>query len=146
MSFASLEGLAERNRDGILLLGRLLLAAIFLRSGFGKLTGFEGFAASLAAKGLPLATLWAVAAVAAEFGGSLLILVGLGTRLVALVMVVFVAFAAVLGHPFWASDAEHYQAQYTNFMKDIAILGGYLALSVAGPGAISLDGWLRRRA
>ena len=70
MSFASLEGLAERNRDGILLLGRLLLAAIFLRSGFGKLTGFEGFAASLAAKGLPLATLWAVAAVAAEFGAA----------------------------------------------------------------------------
>ena len=145
MSLASLEGLAERNRDGILLLSRILLAAIFVRSGFGKLTGFEGFAASLGAKGLPLPTLWAIAAVAAEFGGSLLILFGLGARLIALVMVVFVAFTAVLGHPFWASDPEHYQAQYINFMKNLAIMGGYLALAVAGPGAISLDGRLRRR-
>ncbi len=60
-------------------------------------------------------------------------------------MVVFVAFAAFLGHPFWASDAEHYQAQHANFMKDITIAGGFLALFVAGPGAISLDGWLLRR-
>jgi putative oxidoreductase len=145
MSLSSLESLAERNRDGVLLLARILLAAIFVPSGFGKLMGFEGFAASLAAKGLPLPLLWAVAGVAAEFGGSLLILFGLGTRLLAPVMVIFVAFAAVLSHPFWATDAEHYQAQYINFMKNIAIMGGYLALFVAGPGAISLDGWLRRR-
>jgi putative oxidoreductase len=145
MSLASLEGLAERNRDGLLLPARILLAAIFVQSGFGKLMGFEGLADSMAAKGLPLPLLWAIAAVAAEFGGSLLILFGLGTRLIAPVMVVFVAFAAVLGHPFWAADAEHYQAQYINFMKNVAILGGYLALFVAGPGAISLDGWRRSR-
>ncbi len=145
MSLSSLESLAERNRDGVLLLARILLTAIFVPSGFGKLIGFEGFAASLAAKGLPLPLLWAIAGVAAEFGGSLLILFGLGTRLLAPVMVIFVAFAAVLSHPFWATDAEHYQAQYINFMKNIAIMGGYLAVFVAGPGAISLDGWLRRR-
>ena len=110
MSLASLEGWAERNRDGVLLLSRILLAAIFVQSGFGKLLRFEGFAASMAAKGLPLPFLWAIAAVAAEFGGSLCILFGLGTRLIAPVMVVFTAFAAVLGHPFWAADAEHYQA------------------------------------
>ena len=98
----------------------------------------------MAAKGLPLPLLWAIAAVAAEFGGSLCILFGLATRLIAPVMVVFVGFAAVLGHPFWVADAEHYQAQYINFMKNIAIMGGYLALFVAGPGAISLDGWRRR--
>jgi uncharacterized membrane protein YphA (DoxX/SURF4 family) len=51
MNPASLEGLAERNRDGVLLLSRILLAAIFAQSGFGKL---KGFAASMAAKGLPL--------------------------------------------------------------------------------------------
>ena len=60
-------------------------------------------------------------------------------------MVVFVAVAAVLGHPFWAADPDHYQSQYTNFMKNVAIMGGYLALFIAGPGSISLDGWLRRR-
>jgi putative oxidoreductase len=83
MSLASLEGLAERNRDGVLLLSRVLLAAIFVQTGFGKLMHVAGFADSLAAKGLPLPLLWAIAAVAAEFGGSLLILFGLGTRLIA---------------------------------------------------------------
>jgi putative oxidoreductase len=60
-------------------------------------------------------------------------------------MVVFVAFAAVLGHPFWAADPASYQGQYINFMKNVAIMGGYLSLLIAGPGSISLDGWLRRR-
>ena len=78
MSLAPLKSLAERNRDGVLLLSQILLAAIFVPSGFGKLMGFEGFAASMAAKGLPLPLLWAIAAVAAEFGGSLLILLAWG--------------------------------------------------------------------
>jgi putative oxidoreductase len=54
MSLTSLEGLAERNRDGVLLLARILLAAIFVQSGFGKLSHFAAFADSMAAKGLPL--------------------------------------------------------------------------------------------
>jgi putative oxidoreductase len=77
--------------------------------------------------------------VAAEFLGGLCILFGLALRPVALLMVVFVVFTAVLGHPFWAADAAHYQAQYINFMKNIAIMGGFLALFVSGPGRISLD-------
>ena len=96
-------------------------------------------------KGLPLPFLWALAAVAAEFLGSLCILFGLATPAIAALMVVFVAFSAVLGHPFWAADPASYQGQYTNFMKNVAIMGGYLALFIAGPGSISLDGWLRRR-
>ena len=136
------EGLAERNRDGVLLLARILLAAILVQSGFGKLSHFAAFADSMTGKGLPLPFLWALAAVAAEFLGSLCILFGLATRPIAALMV---AVAAVLGHPFWAADPDHYQSQYTNFMKNVAIMGGYLALSIAGPGSISLDGWLRRR-
>ena len=48
------DGLAERSRDGVLLLARILLAAIFVQSGFGKLSHFAAFADSMAAKGLPL--------------------------------------------------------------------------------------------
>src|SRR5215472_8056432 len=145
MSITPLDGLAERNRDWVLLLARILLAAIFVQSGFGKLTHFAAFADSMAAKGLPLPTLWALAGVAAEFFGSLCILLGLATRLIAPLMVVFVAFAALLGHAFWAADPASYQGQYTHFMKNLAIMGGYLALSISGAGGISLDGGLRRR-
>jgi putative oxidoreductase len=81
--------------------------------------------------------------VAAEFLGNLCILFGVATRLIATLMVVFAAFTAVLGHPFWAADPASYQGQYINFMKNVAIMGGYLALFISGPGAISLDGRLR---
>ena len=145
MNLRFFEGVAERNRDGVLLLARILLAAIFIQSGFGKLSHFAAFADSLTGKGLPLPFLWALAAVAAEFLGSLCILFGIATRAIAALMVAFVAFTAVLGHPFWAADPASYQGQYINFMKNVAIMGGYLALSIAGPGSISLDGWLRRR-
>ena len=145
MSLPSLERAAARNRDGVLLLSRILLAAIFVQSGFGKLGHFAAFADSLAGKGLPFPVLWALAAVAAEFFGSLCILFGVATRIVALLMFVFVAFTAVLGHPFWAADAASYQGQYINFMKNVAIMGGYLALFVSGAGAFSIDGWFRSR-
>jgi putative oxidoreductase len=137
-------GLAERQRNIALLLGRFLLSAIFVMSGFSKLTHFGGFADSLAGSGLPLPMLWAIAAVAAELLGGLAILVGLWTRPAALLMFVFTGFTAVIGHPFWAADAASYQMQFINFMKNLAIMGGYLALFVAGPGSVSLDGWRRR--
>jgi putative oxidoreductase len=139
MKLFLLEAPVDRSRDIALLLARILLAVIFVPSGFAKLGHFAAFADSLGTKGLPLPFLWALAAVAAEFLGGLCILFGLAMRPVALLMVVFVAFTAVLGHPFWAADAAHYQAQYINFMKNVAIMGGFLALFVGGPGRISLD-------
>jgi putative oxidoreductase len=144
MALQSIDRLADQSRDGVLLLGRVLLALIFVISGFGKLTGFETFVGSLAAKGLPLPTLWATPAVAAEFLGSLCILLGLWARPIALVMCGFTGFAAIIGHPFWAADAGSYQLQWINFMKNVAIMGGFLALFVAGPGGISIDGRGRR--
>jgi putative oxidoreductase len=133
--------LAERSRDVVLLASRILLAVIFVPSGFGKLTHFARFADSLTAKGLPLPLLWSVAAVAAEFLGGLCVLLGLWTRPAALLMFVFTAATAVIGHPFWAADAAAYQMQFINFMKNVAIMGGFLALFIAGPGSVSLDKW-----
>src|SRR5215469_15596711 len=88
MNLRFFEGVAERNRDGVLLLARILLAAIFIQSGFGKLSHFAAFADSMTGKGLPLPFLWALAGVAAEFFGSLCILFGIATRLIAALMVV----------------------------------------------------------
>ena len=135
----------RRTADSLLLLlSRILLAVVFLPSGFSKLAGFTGFASTLASHGLPFPAAWAAAAVAAEAGGSLLVLVGLGTRYAALVLALFAVAAAVIGHPFWAATAAEHQQQLINFMKNVAIVGGFLALAVAGPGAISLDARLRR--
>lgn len=139
MKFASPGRVAERHAGSILLAGRILLAAIFVWSGFGKLTHFSGFVDSLGAKGLLVPLLWAIVAVAAEFLGGLCVLLGLWTQPAALLMFVFTGFAAFIGHPFWAADAASYQGQFINFMKNLTIMGGFLALFISGPGSISLD-------
>jgi putative oxidoreductase len=61
------------------------------------------------------------------------------------VLCVFTGFAAIIGHPFWAADTASYQSQFINFMKNLSIMGGFLALFVAGAGPISLDARVSRR-
>lgn len=125
-----------------LLLARILLAAIFLQSGFGKLIGLEAFSAYLSGNGVPAEYAYGAAVTAAvvEFLGALCILFGFLTRLAALVMAVFAVAAAGIGHRFWeVSEAAAYSSQMTHFMKDLAIAGGFLALYAAGPGRVSVD-------
>jgi putative oxidoreductase len=140
-----LDSIAARSDGSILLLGRLLIGILYLPSGFGKLTGIhgpglEGFAHYLAGKGVPgPAIAWAVVAAAIEFFGSLALILGFQTRLVALLLAAFTIVAAILGHPFWAAPVEQFQAQYTNFFKNIAICGGLLYVFVRGAGPLSID-------
>jgi putative oxidoreductase len=140
-----LDSIAARSDGPILLLGRLLIGILYLPSGFGKLTGIrgpglEGFAHYLAGKGVPgPAIAWAVVAAAIEFFGSLALILGFQTRLVALLLAAFTIVAAILGHPFWAAPVEQFQAQYTNFFKNIAICGGLLYVFVRGAGPLSID-------
>jgi putative oxidoreductase len=135
-----------RSDDWALLLGRIAVGLLFVPSGFGKLMNFSGFAASLAAKGVPFAELFAAAAVAAELGGGLLVILGFQIRWVSLVMLVFTAVAAALSHRFWEFDGAARQAQEIQFFKNLAIIGGFLFLHVAGAGAFSLDAMRRRPA
>ncbi|MEA2779586.1 MAG: putative oxidoreductase [Rhodospirillaceae bacterium] len=145
MAFNIFDRLAEQSRGNALLVSRVLMALIYVNSGFGKLTNFTGFAEYLAGKGVPAATVLAILAVAAEFLGGLCVLLGLWTRPAALVLFVFTGFAAVIGHPFWAADAASYQSQFINFMKNLSIMGGFLTLFVAGAGPISVDAKVSRR-
>ncbi len=117
-----------------LLLARLLLAALFLLSGFGKLMDTVGTAGYINAFGLPGNILiWP--AIIAELGGGLLILVGFQTRLVALLLALFTLFLAVVFH----HDFKDMN-QMINFLKNLGIAGGFLALMVAGAGDWSVDG------
>jgi len=120
--------------------GRILIAAIFVWSGFGKLGAFSGTVAYIASKGLPLPSLAAAAAAAVELGGGLLLVVGWKTRWAAAAIAVFTAMAAVLFHNFWAVPPEMVQNQSIHFMKNIAMLGGLLYVVAHGAGPWSLDG------
>lgn len=127
----------------VLLIARIALAAIFLYSGFGKLTGAAGFSAYLVNHGFPASISYALAILAGltELLGGLALLVGWQARYAALALALFTLVAALIGHRFWEiADAGQRMGQLIHFWKNIAMIGGFLALYVAGPGPFSLDG------
>jgi putative oxidoreductase len=119
------------------------LAAIFLYSGFGKLTGPAGFSTYLVNHGFPVGITYALAILTGltELLGGLALLVGWQARYAALALAFFTRVVALIAHRFWEiADPGQRMGQLIHFWKNIAMLGGFLALYVAGPGAFSLDG------
>jgi putative oxidoreductase len=127
--------------DFALLIGRVLIAAIFLYGGYHKLLGLDGFAGYLAGHGLAVGAYpMAILAAGVEFFGALCVLLGLGTRYVSLLMALFTVVAGLIAHRFWeVSDTAMYVNQMNHFMKNAAIVGGFLLLYGAGPGRLSID-------
>jgi len=115
-------------------LGRVLLAVLFVLAGFGKATNPAGTIQYIQSAGLPLAEVGYAIALAAELGGGLLILVGYKTRIIAPLMALFTLATAVFFHNNFAD-----QVQMTMFLKNLAIVGGFLVLGAHGAGALSLD-------
>ncbi|UJW82166.1 DoxX family protein [Hydrogenophaga sp. SL48] len=126
-------------QNPLALISRLLLAALFLPAGIGKITGFEGTVGYIASVGLPMATAGAVAAIVVEVLGGLALLVGFGTRWAALVLALFTLTASFFFHNYWAVPAEQQFMQQLLFMKNVGVTGGLLALAAFGAGAFSLD-------
>lgn len=120
-------------KDSTDVLGRVLLALLFLLAGIGKLGGaYEGTQGYMEAFGVPGMLLPLVILV--EIAGALLLIVGFQTRWTALALAGFSIVSAVIFH----SDFGD-QAQMTNFLKNISIAGGLLVLYANGPGAYSID-------
>lgn len=126
------------------LLARLLLAALFLPAGIGKISGFAGTAGYIGSVGLPLPEVGAAIAIAVEVLGGVALIVGFGTRWAALALAVFTLVASFFFHAYWALPAEQQMMQQLMFMKNIGVVGGLLALAAFGAGAFSLDA--RRKA
>lgn len=120
------------------LIGRILIAFIFVFSGLGKITGFEGTVGYIASKGLPLPQLAAVAAIIVELGGGLMLVVGWKAQWAAAAMLVFTGMAALFFHNFWAVPVDQVQNQMIHFMKNISMMGGLLYVVVYGSGPVSV--------
>ena len=115
-------------------LGRLLLAAIFLISGFGKLADPAGTIGYISAVGLPLPEFGYAIAVIVEIAGGLLLIAGYQIRVAALALAVFTVVAALLFHLDFAD-----QNQFIHLLKNLAIAGGLLQLAVFGAGRFSIE-------
>ncbi|MCB1382600.1 MAG: DoxX family protein [Notoacmeibacter sp.] len=119
----------------ILLAGRVLMAFIFIMAGWSKLAGgIEGTAGYIASVGLPAATALAWLAGIFELVAGLFILAGFFTRYTAWALAAFCLFT---GFVFHFQPAE--QMQFIMFMKNVAMAGGFLFLTVTGAGSISAD-------
>ncbi len=121
------------------LAGRILLAAIFVISGYGKIAGFAGVAGYIASKGLPFPGLLAALTIVLELGGGILLIVGYRVRWVALAFFLWLIPTTLVFHRFWGIDPALVQAQQINFMKNVSIMGAMLLVMAFGPGAWSLD-------
>ena len=126
------------NRYGSLL-GRILIALIFILSGFSKIAGFDGTVGYIASQGLPLPQLLAIGAILVELGGGLMLALGWKARWAAGAMLIFTALAAVFFHNFWAVPADQMQNQMIHFMKNLSMMGGLLYVVVHGSGQLSLE-------
>lgn len=121
------------------LLGRALLASIFVYSGFGKITAFQDTVGYIAGAGLPMAQVLAAGAIIVEFVGGLALLIGFRARWAALAFVVFLIIITPIFHNFWSAPEAEAMSQQINFIKNIAIIGGMLMVVAFGPGRYSVD-------
>jgi putative oxidoreductase len=117
----------------LLVLGRVLLSAIFILSGLGKLPHFHDVAGFMASKGIPLASLALVITLVIEIGGGLLVLAGIKARYAAVILALWLVPVTLVFHNFWAVPAAQMQDQMANFLKNVAIMGGLLILAYASP-------------
>ena len=129
----------DKLQSPLTLVGRLLLALLFLPAGIGKLTGFAGTVGYIASVGLPMPTLAAIIALIVEIAGGLALIAGFGARIAALVLAVFTLVASFFFHNYWALPADQQLIPQLLFLKNIAVVGGLLTLAAWGPGAWSMD-------
>ena len=126
-------------QNPLALVGRILLALMFLLAGFSKIGGFDGTVGYIASKGLPAPALLAALTIVLEVGGGLAIMFGYFTRWSALALAGFTLLVSFIFHAFWSLPADQQMMQQLLFMKNISVAGGMLVLAAFGAGAISLD-------
>jgi putative oxidoreductase len=123
--------------------GRCMLAALFILSGAGKLQHWEETVQYMAAHGLNASGLLLALAVVVELGAGLALVAGFQTRLMALVLFLYTLAVSFLLHDFWTitdnTDLARTEAQL--FAKNMAIAGGLLVLVGLGAGRLSYDAW-----
>ena len=119
--------------------GRLLIAALFLISGFGKMATPALTQGYIASAGLPFPLLAYLVAIVIEVGGGILLVLGYQSRIVASVMAVFTVATALSFHRDFAD-----QNAMAHFLKNISITGGLLQIVALGAGSFSIDSRLAK--
>jgi putative oxidoreductase len=142
------DGIAASATDVLLLVGRVLLGWLFLANSAGiggKLWNPAGFAGYLKSLGVGAPELWSWISGLVEAAVGAALVLGIGTRYAALLCILFVIVATALAHRYWEYPAAQVTAQYGNFLKNLAIIGGALLVFAVGPGRFSIDHMLAKK-
>jgi len=114
------------------LIGRILISALFLLNGIFKISNYDGTIGWMESFGMPGILL--IPAIILEIVGPVLVIIGYKTKLAAGLLSLFCIATAVIFHNDFAD-----QIQFTSFLKNIALAGGFLILFVNGAKGFSLD-------
>ena len=117
-----------------MLVGRILLVLIFLKSGIGKIEHFAGTAQYMAKAGMPYTTFFLLGAIFCEIVGSITVILGFLSRVGTAILLIFLIPTTLIFHGNFAD-----QGQMIHFMKNVSMFGGFLVLLATGPGQLSLD-------
>ena len=129
----------DTRKDVAALLGRVLLALMFVWAGYGKITGYAGTAGWMASSGMPMVGLLLPLAILIELGGGIALIVGFKARWVALALAGFTLVASLIFHNFWAMTGDAVMTNTLFFYKNVAVIGGMLMVFAFGPGRFSVD-------
>jgi putative oxidoreductase len=132
------------NNTWMPLVGRVLIALLFVPAGWSKLVGMEGTVKYMASVGMPAPSLLVWPAIAIELVGGLMLAVGFQARLASLAIVVFTLVANFTFHNFWAMPADQVMLNQLMFVKNLAVIGGLAYVVAHGAGRWSIDakrGW-----
>lgn len=128
--------------------GRVLLGLYFIVPGISKVTGYEGTAQYMADHGMVFIPFFLILTIVIQIGGGLALLAGLKTKAIAFVLAGLTLVISLVMHDFWTMPAGELQTGHEtqNFIKNMAIMAGLLAVAGLGGGRWSLDEKLARRA
>ena len=131
----------DRQNDGALLIGRLMMAALFLSAGIPKaLGGYVGFGKYIGNLGMPAPEIMALVGTAIEVLAPIAIILGIFHRASAAILIAFTLIATFLAHRYWEFPVEQMSNQRNHFFKNLAVVGGLLVYYASGPGAFALGG------
>lgn len=120
------------------LIGRILLVLIFLKSGVGKIENFQGTAQYMASYGMPYTNFFLVGAIFFELVGGITVILGYFARFGTLLLLIFLIPTTLIFHNIFVDPKMMIQ-----FIKNVSMFGGILVLLAVGPGRLSLDYLLR---
>lgn len=124
----------------LILVARIFLMALFVMTGWQKLTAFAGTVAYMKSAGVPSPEVATIVSIVVELFFGIGIVLGVYTRVLALIFSAFTLGTAVLGHRWWALQGAQRHENLLNFWKNVSIAGGLLLLAIVGPGRYALVG------